>query len=137
MHESLSLWKWTRLFVLCTLLTFVCVYVLFHLFLNVALSSLIYPSLVVCGVMLMQAPLMYFARKYSDSHQKDPRIFMVVIVEYSMVLTFIGVHYAVTFKVLDSHAGIALSWILMVWWLFIGRIAIVRRKSRRRRPRGD
>jgi hypothetical protein len=75
----------------------------------------------------MQAPLMYLARRYSDSHQHDTRAFMVVIVEYSMVLTLMGVHYAVKFKVLDSHAGIALSWILMASWLFIVGLTIVRR----------
>jgi hypothetical protein len=74
MQESVSLWKWTRLYVLCTPLTLVCVYVLFHLFWNVPFSSLISPSVVICGVTVMQALLMYLARRYSDSHQHDTGI---------------------------------------------------------------
>ncbi len=136
MQESPSLWKWVRVFATLSPLNFIWLYVFFHLFLNVPSSDLVFPSLVFCGVIVMQAPLMYYARRYSDCHQNDKRIIVLVIAEYFVVLTLFGLHYAVSFRVLDAHAGVVLSWTLTVFNLFIAGLALFRNKSLRGRPEG-
>ena len=130
MQESPSLWKWVRVFATLSPLMFIWVYVFFHLFLNVPSGDLVLPSLVFCGVAVMQAPLMYCARRYSDYHQNDKRIFVLVIAEYLVVLTLLGLHYAVSFRVLDAHAGFVLSWTLTIFNLFIASLALLNKSLR-------
>jgi hypothetical protein len=134
MQDSPSLWKWVRVFAMFSPLSFIWMYVFFHLFFGVPSSHLIFPSLVICSVMVMQAPLMYYARRYSDYHQKDKRIIVLVLAEYFVVLTLLGLHYAVSFRVLDAHAGVVLSWTLTVFNLFIAVLALFRNKPLRGTP---
>jgi hypothetical protein len=126
MQKSQNFWRWVGKFALCSPLIFLPIFIFFHLFLKVPSAALVSPSLAFCGLVILQAPLLYWAREYSNSHRKDKRAFVCVVTENSIALTLIGVHYAVAFKTVDSHVGAVLSWTVSAFYLLVGCLIFTR-----------